>query len=306
MSDFKLKIVIGDAQIELEGDGELVHTIFQEVKDTGLGKLAPFVQANPKHLHVPVDESSSDTDNSKDTQGETIEPPTELPTLQNVVLQGLPQRESDWLLIYAAYASDWGKTLFTKDDLRAKYSETKRTTENRRKNFAANLKSLSTSRYISAVNDKEFRLDKAGIEKAQSILFGTPSKEKANKSTGSAPKRVPSTYKILEIGLSSEERVQFKDFWNQHDHSSSNMNKAVLAAYWLKTKKDVVDFTADHLFTMLRTIEESASFDLLSAIKNAKRDKNFFILGSVKGSYILTHIGEDHVKLLEISQKEDK
>ena len=57
---------------------------------------------------------------------------------------------------------------------------------------------------------------------------------------------------------------------------------------------------------MLRTIEESASFDLLSAIKNAKKDKSYFILGSVKGSYALTHIGEDHVKLLEINQEEDK
>lgn len=308
MSDFKLKIMIGDAQIELEGDSEIVHTIFQELKDTGLGKLASLVQASSKGTDTATARMpfagpfSKETEENPDNSNKSL---PELPSLQDVVLQGLPQKESDWLLIYAAYASDWGRTCFTRDDLRAKYDETKRTTATRRKNFAANLKSLSTSRYISAVNDKEFRLSQTGIEKAKGILLGTTAKQKPSKSTGSAPKRILPTYKILDISLSPEERVQFKDFWNQYDHSL-NMNKAILVAYWLKTQKGVVDFTANHLFTMLRTIEESASFDLSAAIKNAKKNKNCFTLGSTKGSYTLSYIGEDHVKLLKVSQEENK
>ena len=38
MSDiFKLKVCIGNANIELEGEGNLVHTIFSELREDGLG-----------------------------------------------------------------------------------------------------------------------------------------------------------------------------------------------------------------------------------------------------------------------------
>lgn len=304
MSDFKLKIVIGDAQIELEGEGELVHTIFQEIKDSGLGKFTSLVQDGHKDAVRPSATSPSDANKGVSDSSEESSAP-KLPLLQDVVLQGKPKTEVEWLLIYAAYASNWGSNLFTREDLRVKYTETKRITPTRNKNFATNFKSLSIAQYISANNDTEYRLTQMGVQKAKDIVLGESPSKKANKPAGSTSKRTLSTYKIVDIGLSSEDRIQFKDFWIQHDHTS-NMNKAVLAAYWLKSKKSVVDFTADHLFTMLRTIEESASFDLLSAIKNAKKDKSYFILGSAKGSYTLTHIGEDHVKLLEISQKEDK
>ncbi|MBD5134293.1 MAG: hypothetical protein HDT38_07490 [Clostridiales bacterium] len=308
MSDFKLKIAIGSAQIELEGDGELVHTIFQELKDTGLGNIAPLVQAEAKTLYY--DDGKDDGGTLSDGTAEKLQNDSgsfskEHPSLENVVLQGRPQKESEWILIYAAYASNWGETLFTREDLRSKYSETKRTTETRSKNFAANLKSLSSSNYISAVNDKEFRMESAGLEKAENILLGSSGTKKANKRNGVSIKRTPSTYEFLELGLSEEERVKYKHFWDCHDHSS-NINKAVLAAYWLKANKSIVDFTPNHLFTMLRTVEERTSFDLVSAIKNAKKDKNYFVLGSDKGSYKITHIGEDHVKQLETDQKEDE
>lgn len=300
MSDFKLKMIIGEAQIELEGDGELVHTIFQELKDTGLGKLAPLIQVSSKGTEAtskpPANPLSKETEDALDNSNESL---PELPSLQDVVLQGLPQKESDWLLIYAAYASDWGGKSFTREDLRAKYTETKRTTDARSKNFAANLRALSTSHYISAINNTEFRIDQSGIEKAKSIVLSPPSGKKANGSAGSLPKRSLPTYKPLDLGLSTEEREQFKEFWSQHNHSV-NMDKAVLTAYWLKANKEITDFTAAHLFTMLRTIEETVSFDLEGAITNAKNKKNFFVPGEGKGVYTLYHIGEDHVKTLEI------
>lgn len=47
------------------------------------------------------------------------------------------------------------------------------------------------------------------------------------------------------------------------------MDKAVLVAYWLKKEKTIENYTANHLFTILRTIDENASFDILSALKNS-------------------------------------
>lgn len=49
MSDiFKLKVCIGDANVELEGNGDLVHTIFVELRENGLGKLSDTSQTRTR------------------------------------------------------------------------------------------------------------------------------------------------------------------------------------------------------------------------------------------------------------------
>lgn len=309
MGDFKLKIAIGNAQIELEDEGELVHTIFQELRETGLGNISPLMSAE----HQNLGDGSSNQNSSDELPNEPVESSPindstlgfELPSLNNVVMQGLPQKESEWLLVYALYASNCGRQPFTREDLRTKYVESNRVTSSHNNHFAENLKILASTKYISAINATDFRLEQLGLEKARDILSGSVVAKKASRTKGSVSKRTLSTYEFLDLGLTAEERTRIKVFWNQHDHSL-NINKAVLAAYWLKENKAVVDFTSNHLFTILRTVEESTSFDLFSAITNAKRNKNYFMNGSIPKSYTITHIGEDYIKKLEIDQKEDE
>ncbi len=302
MSDFKLKITMGNAQIELEGEGELVHTIFQELRESGLGNISPLVSVERHDLH----DRNTDQSDSGELPNESVDNVEsdsaigfELPSLNNVVMQGFPQKESEWLLIYALYASNCGKTFFSREDLKAKYVETNRVSTSHNNHFLENLKILVSSKYISAISATDFRLEQAGIVKARDILSGSTLDKKASKTKRAPSKHAPSTYELLDLGLSAEEREQIKNFWVQHDHSS-NINKAVLAAYWLKDNKTLVEFTPNHFFTILRTVDESTSFDLPSAITNAKRLKNYFTNGSTKGSYSITHIGEDYIKKLKI------
>jgi len=39
MEPLKMKMILGKAEISLEGEGNLVHTIFQELREKGLGRL---------------------------------------------------------------------------------------------------------------------------------------------------------------------------------------------------------------------------------------------------------------------------
>lgn len=306
METFKLKVSIGNAEVELEGDGELVHAIFQELKKDGLGKLAPATECCPPPTAIAGESERASENKQKAESTESSEDAStsldeELPTLENVVLQGTPKMECDWLLVYATYCSNQGKSLFTRDDLRAKYDETKRTTDSTKKNFTKNIRSLVASKYISAVNSNEFRLENDGLIQAKSILLGHTNDQNVKRNNSSKRKKPPTTYNLLELDLSKEQRDSFKEFWIKHNHSA-NMDKALLAAYWLKKEKNIDDFTADHLFTLLRTIEENTSFDLAAAIRNAKNQKNYFILDSTSGAYKLYHIGEDHVKVLELQE----
>jgi hypothetical protein len=53
------------------------------------------------------------------------------------------------------------------------------------------------------------------------------------------------------------------------------------------------------LITLLRTIDENASFDIAGALRNSKQLKNHFIYDIDSNSYKLHYIGEDYVKSLE-------
>lgn len=300
METFKLKVSLGDAQIELEGNENMVQTIFQELRDQGLGALQPVIKMdkpassnnNPAASNIPSRATPAPDDANSP-------PAVELPTLENVVLKGGPKTEVEWLLIYALYCSNQGSSFFTRDDLRAKYDETNRFTDARGKNFASNIKSVVSNGYISAVNANDFRIESTGILKAKSILQGTTT-GKGDKPKGktTSSKKAPASYKLLELGLTESERQSFKNFWNSHNHTS-HIDKAIIAAHWLKKEKNVNDFSADLLFTMLRIAEEKVSFDLLSAIKNAKNQKSCFITGTESNTYAINHIGEDRVKSLE-------
>ena len=300
METFKLKVFLGDAQIELEGNENVVQTIFQELRDKGLGALQPLIKADkPASSDGDFGTGNASLRSAPSSDATDSPPTTELPAIENIVLKGGPKTEAEWLLVYALYCSNQGASFFTRDDLRSKYDETNRFTETRGKNFATNIKSLVLNRYISAVNENDFRIESTGILKAKTILQNTDS-SKGDKPKGKMPlnKKTPASYNLLELGLSEGERQTYKDFWNSHNHTS-HIDQAVLAAYWLKKEKDVNDFSADHLFTMLRITEEKASFNLLSAIKNAKNQKSYFNVGTESSTYSINHIGEDHVKALE-------
>ncbi|NLH45115.1 MAG: hypothetical protein GX451_03165 [Acholeplasmataceae bacterium] len=301
METFKLKVSVGNAEINLEGDGELVHIIFQELKESGLGKLAPSaINYQPATTYNDIIENTCENNQKSDDLSDHTPPSQtqELPTLENVVLQGTPKTESDWLLIYAVYCSEQGKTLFTKDDLRTKYNETNRMTDARSKNFMTNVKSLVSSKYISAVNANEFRLENDGLVKAKAILNGSGDSTKSKRNGSTNKKKALPTYKMLDLDLSPDQRSSLKAFWTQHNHSA-NIDKSVLIAFWLNKETAINNFTVDHFFSILRTLDENASFDLASAISNAKNKKSYFIPDSSNGSFKLTHIGEDHVKTLE-------
>ena len=54
MSELQLKITMGDIDINLQGEGELVYKIFKELREEGLGSL----QKGQAH---PIQQKSTDT-----------------------------------------------------------------------------------------------------------------------------------------------------------------------------------------------------------------------------------------------------
>ncbi|MTD40053.1 hypothetical protein GIX45_15840 [Erwinia sp. CPCC 100877] len=292
-----MKVIIDNAQIELEGDSATVYKIFQELKEQGLGELSPLTKKNINNSTTDNVQVTSNYQNADSVKEKTIqeeknaEVPFDFPTLQTILLQEKPSNEQEWILIYAVYCSQFGSIPFTAEDLRSKYKETNRFNESRRSNLNKNIKKLVGNNFFAAVDNSNYRLEKTGLKKAKEII----SSEKKKNNSSSKSK---ANYQILELDLSENDKNDLRKFWNSHKNSS-NMDKAVLIAYWLKKEKNIESYTANHLFTILRTIEENTSFDIPAALRNSKNNKNHFIYDANSNSYILSHIGEDYVKTLK-------
>ncbi len=299
MSDvFKLKVCIGNANIELEGEGNLVHTIFSELREDGLGKLSDSVPAELKN-DVPnkgIDNNIPCEENSVETKEPQIKEASKLPQINTIVIKNLPKTEAEWIVVYALYVSEQGTKIFNKEDLRQLYQESGRLDESRSKNFSANLKKAIAADWFTIVNDNTYSLSEAGKKIAYEIIQRTASSD-GGKKVKKSPSSSKATYTIVDLGLNEEQRQELKQYLLSFK-DINNMEQVTLIAYKL-TQYGVTEFNGDIVFTALRIADLPVSFDLRAALKNAKNQKNYFISGNETGTYKLYHLGEDHVKELE-------
>ena len=293
-NNLKLNISIGSSSINLEGHSSTVIDIFNDLRLKGLGKLnnldtgCKIFQENEKRDEEMFPQSTEEmvVNIPVSTTTET------LPSLSDLVIKLDGCTESDWILIYCLYVSDNGSKIFTLEDIKNKYQETDRFTETRSKNFSTNIKKLVKSNYISAINKSEYKITAEGTTKALTLLTGEvkPKKQKKNTKTFASK-----TFNIVEMDLSEEKRLEFKTHFNSFN-KLSNIDKAVVIACWLKinTEKDEID--SNILFTMLKIVGASTSYDLDASLRNAKNINKYFLNGSERGFYKIHHIGEDHYK----------
>lgn len=293
MSELKIKVTIDGMSVELEGEAESVKEIFTSLKESGMGYLS---ELKRKVIPAPVElikEASAEyLVSSDDSIGEETGD-NEIPSLTNVVLSGGPRTESEWMLIYAFYKSEQGTKFFSKDDLRQCYRDTNRYTNTRNKNFSSNIKILISEKLISAVNENDFRIEKKGIELATKIICGKIEEKGGKKRTSKAKTNTTETYTLVELKLSQDERNAFDAFYKTHA-PANNQDKTVVIAKWLKDVKGIEEVDKDTIFTALRTLGESTSFDIGKALHNAKNTKSYYILTDA-GKFKINHIGEDHV-----------
>ena len=291
---FKLKICLGEASVELEGEGNLVHSILLELREDGLGKLSESSSIQPR-VELPKEDIVTPTSdgNSKEAILEQTNVPYDLPSIDTIVIKNLPKTEAEWILIYALFASDQGSKTISENDLREMYHSSGRWNESRGKNFSANLKKAVMIDWLSSVNDSTYSLLDAGISKAHEILQRVAKGGPAKK-TASSPK---STYKLIELGLDEGKRQDIKQYLLSFP-SVNNMDRAVLIAYKL-AQFGITDFNENSIFTALRIADLPASYDLKASLTNGKGKKNFFISSDTPGMYKLHHLGEDRAKALE-------
>lgn len=294
--NFKLKVCVGNSIVELEGEGALVHAIFTELREHGLGLLSSSTsQPSEAYNDENTEETKRDT---ADQQLQSSVPDFTIPNIKDVVVKNLPKTETEWVLVYAFYVTNNGNKLFTMENVRQMYRDTNRYTEVRNKNFSTNFKNSIKTGWFNAINDNDYSLSEAGKEKAYEILKRNPTATDKTKSPKAKQSYTKTSYQMVDLGLDETERSELKTYFDSFG-KLNNMEKSLVLASWLITHKKSSEVNEHIIFTALRIVGQSTSFDIAGSLKNGKNKSNFFALGETAGYYKLHYIGEDHIKELE-------
>ena len=112
MTDFKLKIVLGEATIELEGEGQLVKEILNDLKGNGLGVLT----TNKKFGNRGI--TSIDTCVNNEIKNDFVQTENPYPLIQDVIMADYAQNGQEKLLVFAFYSSDYGSRPITHEEIK--------------------------------------------------------------------------------------------------------------------------------------------------------------------------------------------
>jgi len=119
---------------------------------------------------LPNDKKSH---NSKQTFKETL--PSEYPALKAIAMKNLPSNETEWIVVYAFYASNFGQKIFTRQDIVNKYEESNRKNPNRMKGISTYIINAVKGNYINPINGTDYSVLEKGNEKAVEIIKRTKS-----------------------------------------------------------------------------------------------------------------------------------
>lgn len=113
---------------------------------------------------------------------------------------------------------------------------------------------------------------------------------KQRKSSGGRKKYVEK-YEIVDFGLSSEARNDFREFYSEK--SPTNQNDQVLViAYWLLNNTDREVVTREEIFTGFRMLDIKIPAQLRTVVSALAREGMITPSGK---DFSLNHIGEDQV-----------
>lgn len=202
LSTGKLKINIGELNVELEGDNDLLYRSFSDIRTDGSFRSGskPTVRsiderlnrkAEPKLETITAEAVNNEAEPQTDEitvtaaiaeSSDTVKTPIsqDLPDINTLILEKKKMATSAWMLIMAWSASHKGKIEFTKKQLRKIYNNSSKHVGLRSKDFISNFMLLLLNDYIVMTGKNTFELTDNGYEQAYSLLTESENTDSMN------------------------------------------------------------------------------------------------------------------------------
>lgn len=212
----------------------------------------------------------------------------EYPSMKYIVMNNLPSSESEWIVIYAFYASNFGKKIFTRKEIISKYEESNRKTSSRIGNLSGSITTAVKGKYINPINDDDFSIMPQGIEKAKEIIARTSGSSPKSRSSSKIKKgnvnsetedkkakvkkisnNAQSHKKLNDIDFYPSGKKSLIDFIKDYTIKNDNERNLIFTHY-LSEILEIKPVTLNHLYTCYDEVSHKIPENMTQSLKNTK------------------------------------
>jgi hypothetical protein len=227
--------------------------------------------------------------------------------LKAVAMKNLPATETEWVVVYAFYSSNYGKDTFTRQNLIEKYEESNRLDSDKKKALSMYMKRAVQGNFINPLADTFSILDN-GIEKAKEIISRTKSSSPKSKSSSIAKKgnedtaienkvvngkKVSKPSRMLKrlnnINFEPTGKESLRDFFSRYT-TTNDKERNLLFVHYLQNVLEIVEISFDHIYSCYDILELRISENLPQTIRNTAsktgwiETNNSILSVTIKGS----------------------
>lgn len=275
----KMKFKLNQVEFELEGNQEVVTKQFEDFKSFITQDLLPQMNASV-YNEISIDRDKSEIQLIEFKETSPIEE-IPIPSLKEIAMKDLPKTESDWLLIFCYYASNFGKNTFTKDNIKTLYEQTNRKNDSRMANLSNNIKYIVSKDYLGIYNDDNFLIKEAGINYVNEIIKGNST---SKSSTSNNNKKKPKEGNVINkkiskvaksilldrsLNLRPEGKESLRDFAIKYA-CDSTPQYITMIVYYLKEVLEVENVNLSAIYTSLEELNIRIPPTLNGVINNTK------------------------------------
>ncbi len=299
MSNLKVKFKLHGLEFELEGEEATVKEEFANFKSFISADLLSKVNIiAPQITTITTDKANKQIGQMQDATAIDI---SEFPVLKEVVKKDLPKTESDWILIYGLYSSDFGENPFSEKDIRSQYEATGRNKSSRLGNITNNIKTLLNKEYFKMHNDNQYILKDKGLEYAKQILQGNSVSKTVNRTSSSSKTTVAKGESKKEstegntlakgkklkpakskesisidkhLNLRAQGKKSFKDFYEEKRPSSS-MEFNTAAIYYLSQILELDTINASQVYTCYKEVNQRPPVAFIQSLRDTASLKGY-------------------------------
>jgi hypothetical protein len=317
MDTLKMKFKLHGLEFELEGNEVTVKKEFENFKIFTIDLLSKVNVISPQTTITPQISTLTQGKQFKhlgQADEATLIEVADLPTLKDVKLRDLAKSETDWLLVYAYYASAGGTKEYTRDNIIQLYKDTDRRTDSRIKSLSQLFKNISKALYIKSTNDTNFILLEKGKIKVLEIFKGNSSAKTVKKpvvKNKSSENKITNENKIkdqkakkvksktinsigfVDLKLTPAEQKSLNDFFEIKQPKTQNEN-VITAMKWFIDDKKIEEVSMEEMNYLLSIAAETPPA-LAQVLGNMVGVGFRWVTKGEIGKYKLSSIGENYV-----------
>lgn len=311
MDTLKMKFKLHGLEFELEGNEATVKKEFENFKNFTVELLSKTNIIVPQITAVNTEKTNKQIGQTVDVD---VFEPTDYPAIKEIVRKDLPKTETDWILVYAFYSTNFGENNFTEKDIKTYYETTGRKNTSRSKNLTHNITSLIKQDYIKVHNDTEYLIKEKGLNYTKQILQGNsvskgvkrlPSKAK---STGTIEKKQAiskeskakkgktskgNSIGFVDLKLTPAEQKYLNVYFAEKQPKTQN-EKVITVMKWYIDDKKIDEVSMEEMNYLLSIVDETPSA-LAQVLGNMVGSGFRWVTKGEKGKYKLSSIGENYV-----------